>query len=112
MARILSPRSRPIFKVKPNIIRDKEFQEELAESMLDWQEVHDLGFDILTWWEVLVKPGIRKLAIKRSKEMNRERRGELNLLLLRQAYLTRQLQLGQMVKLGELRTVQKAIEHW
>ena len=112
MARILSPRSRPIFKVKPDIIRDKVFQEGLAESMLDWQEVHDLGLDILTWWEVLVKPGIRKLAIKRSKEMNRERRGELNLLLLRQAYLTRQLQLGQMVKLGELRTVQKAIEHW
>ena len=50
--------------------------------MLDWQEVHDLGLDILTWWEVLVKPGIKKLALQRSKELNRERRGELNLLFL------------------------------
>jgi hypothetical protein len=83
MARILSPRSRTIFKVKPDVIRDEIFKERLSESMLDWQEVHDLGLDILTWWEVLVKPGIKKLAIKRSKELNRERRGELNLLLLR-----------------------------
>ena len=80
--------------------------------MVDWQEVNDLGLDILTWWELLVKPGIRKLALQRSKEINRERRGELNLLLLRQAYLTRLLQLGQLEKLGELRSVQLAIEHW
>ena len=112
MARLLSPRSRPLFKVKPEVIKDDIFKERLSESMLDWQEVHDLGLDILTWWEVLVKPGIKKLAIQRSKEINRERRGELNLLLLRQAYLTRQIQQGNIGKLGELRTVQQAIQHW
>ena len=112
MARILSPKSRPQFKVKPEVIKDEIFKERLAESMLDWQEVHDLGLDILTWWEVMVKPGIRKLALKRSKEINRERRGELNLLLLRQAYLTRQAQLGNFRKLGELRSVQQDIQHW
>ena len=53
--------------------------------MLDWQEVNDLGLDILSWWEIMVKPGIKKLAIQRSKELNREKRGEQNLLLLRQA---------------------------
>ena len=41
------------------------------------------GLEILTWWEPLVRPGIRKLALQRSKEINRERRGELNLLLTR-----------------------------
>ena len=91
MARILSPRSRPLFKVKPDVIKDQVFQDRLSESMLDWQEVYELGLDILTWWELVAKPGIRKLALQRSKEMNRERRGELNLLLLRQAYLTRLL---------------------
>ena len=80
--------------------------------MHDWHEVHELGLEILTWWELLVKPGIRKLALQRSKEINRERRGELNLLLLRQAYLTRSLQLGQLEKLGEFRSVQLAIEQW
>ena len=112
MARILSPRSRPLFKIKPEVIKDQLFKERLADSMLDWQEVQDLGLDVLTWWELLVKPGIKKLAIQRSKEMNRDRRGELNLLLLRQAYLTRQIQLGQLRKLGELRSVQNDIQHW
>ena len=112
MARILSPRSRPLFKVKPEVIKDQLFKERLSQSMLDWEEVHDLGLDILTWWELLVKPGIKKLAIQRSKELNRERRGELNLLLLRQAYLTRRIQLGQFGKLGELRTVQQSIQLW
>ena len=80
--------------------------------MLNWQEVNDLGLDVLTWWELLVKPGIKKLAIQRSKEMNREMRGERNLRLLRQAYLTRHLQQGQLRKLGELRAVQTEIERW
>jgi hypothetical protein len=44
--------------------------------------------------------------------MNREMRGELNLLLLRQAYLTRQLQQGQLSKLGELRAMQTEIKRW
>ena len=112
MARILSPRSRPLFKVKPDVIKDQIFQDRLSESMHDWHEVHELGLEILTWWELLVKPGIRKLALQRSKEINRERRGELNLLLLRQAYLTRSLQLGQLEKLGEFRSVQLAIGQW
>ena len=112
VARILSPRSRSLFKIKPEVIKDQVFQERLAVSINDWQEVHDLGLDIITWWEVLVKPGIRKLALQRSKELNRARRGELNLLLLRQAYLTRLLQLGQLNKLGELKAVQQDIMLW
>ena len=99
MVKILSPRSRPVFKIKPEVIKDKEFQDRLALSMSDWEEVYDLGLDILTWWESLVKPGIKKIALQRSKEMNRERRGELNLLLIRQAYLTRRLQQGELHKL-------------
>ena len=112
MARILSPRSRPLFKIGPTVIKDHIFQARLSESMTDWQEVHDLGLDIITWWELLVKPGIRKLAIQRSKEINRERRGELNLLFLRQAYLMRRIQLGNLVKLGEFRSVQEEIQLW
>ena len=64
------------------MIKDPEFQQILSDSMLDWREVHDLGLDILDWLEILVKPGIKKLAIQRSKELNRDRRGALNMLLL------------------------------
>ena len=39
---------------------------------------------ILQWWEMLVKPGIKRLCIQRSKELGKAKREELNLLLLRQ----------------------------
>ena len=112
MSRILSPKSRPLFKIKPEVIRDQTFQDRLKDSLIDWQEVRDLGLDVLTWWKVMVKQGIKKLAIKRSKQMNRERRGELNLLFLRQAHLARQIQNGRIERLGELRSVQLLIQDW
>ena len=108
-ARIFSPRSRPLFKIRPEVICDSVFQEWLAVSMADWKEVKELGLDVLQWWEILVKPGIKKLAIKRSKELNREKRGELNFL---QAYLARKLQCGDLGKYADLRCVQVEIESW
>ena len=65
-----SPKSRPLFKVRPEVICDKIFQENLAESMADWKQVKDLGLDVLTWWEIVDKPGVKKLAMQRSKELN------------------------------------------
>ena len=112
LSRILSPRSRPLIKVRPEVIRDKKFQELLAESMADWIIVKERGLDILDWWEMVVKPGIRKLSIKRSKEINMERRGMLNLLMLQQSYLARKLQSGEIRRLGELRDTQKQIQDW
>ena len=55
--------------------------------MKEWEEVSKFGVPVLTWWEVLVKLGIRKLAIARSKEMNKNRRGLLNLLIMRESFL-------------------------
>ena len=49
--------------------------------MTIWEEVKALGVPVMTWWEGMVKPGIRKLAITRSKEIKRERRSELNFLV-------------------------------
>jgi hypothetical protein len=60
----------------------------------------------------MVKPGIKRLAICRSKEIDKERRSELNLLLLRQGYLTKKLQKGNMEKLSELKAVQLLIIQW
>ena len=60
----------------------------------------------------MVKPGIKKLAINRSKELNKERRSELNFLLLRQSYLTRKLQQGKTKKLTDLKVVHHLINQW
>ena len=61
----------------------------------------------------IVKPGVMKLAQQRSKEINLARREELNLLLLRQTYLTHKISTqGQYNKLGELKSVHLLIENW
>ena len=90
-AKILSPKTRPLFKIKPEVIKDNLFQDRLRESMQQWLEVKSFGVPVLRWWECLVKPGVKSLAINRTKELNQQRRSELNLLLLRQSYLTRKL---------------------
>jgi hypothetical protein len=87
MARILCPRARPFFKVKPDVVIDNEFEARLKVGLADWKLVRDLGLDLLVWWERLVKPGIRRLALERGRELSKERRGALCLLQVRQAYL-------------------------
>ena len=112
------PTSRPSFRLKADVIKDQEFQSRLSEAMTSWQRVRDFQdkdsrqLGVLVWWESLVKPGIRKIAIQRSKELNMCRREEMNLLLLRQTYLTRKIQKGQTYRLGELNTVHILMERW
>ena len=108
-----SPKSRPLFKTKPEVVLDEVFQSRLKGAMEQWLDVKKkLGVPVINWWEGLVKPGIRKIAISRSKEMNRNKRGELDLLLLRQAYLARKLQRGHSSKLAELKSVKILINQW
>ena len=110
--RLSSPRCRPMFKAKPEVVMDKIFQSRLKEYFSSWIQIKDFGLDVVTWWEIVVKPGVKKLLIERGKEMNKETRGSLNLLLLRQSYLVRKLQGGHHHRLGELKTVRLEIEEW
>ena len=109
---LISPKSRTFFKTTPLIVKDKQFQARLLNNMKEWEEVKAFGVPILTWWEVLVKPGIKKLAIERSKEINKERRGHLNLLMMRQCHLSKKLQTGETALLPALREVQLSIVEW
>ena len=110
MARILSPKTRPSFRLKADVISDSVFKERLGKAMILWQRVRE--FQDKESKKLLVKPGIRKIAIQRSKEMNIARKEELNLLMLRQLFLTRKLQNGQVHRLGELQAVHLLIEEW
>ena len=62
--------------------------------------------------ELIAKPGIQKLAIKRSKELKNLKRCRLNCLLLKQGYFTTELQAGNMDRLVQLRQVQSEIQLW
>ena len=109
MNRITSIKSKPLFKSKPDVIQDELFKSRLQENLSLWYQVKNRGLDILTWWEIIVKPGIKKLLIERGKEVNIERTGELNLLQIRQSCLVRKLQSGNLHRLAELKLVQKLI---
>ena len=80
--------------------------------MACWNDVRSFGLDILQWWEQLVKPGVKKFAQKRARELSKELKEELNLLRLRQAYLNRKLMHGETWRLPELKSVHTSIENW
>jgi hypothetical protein len=107
-----SPRSRPFFKTSPEVVRDEIFGRRLKQEMKSWLEVKERGLAILPWWEIVVKPGIRKLAITRSKELKKKKTSELNCLMMKQGYFTRELQAGNMDSMGRLKEVQSDIQQW
>ena len=111
-SRLLCPKSKPQFKAKPEVVRDKVFNQRLKERFSVWSEVRQAGLDILSWWELVVKPGVKKLLIEPGKELNKLRSGQLNLLLLKQAYFVAKLQNGDKSKLADLKEVQTEIQRW
>ena len=112
LSRAFSPKSRQGFRLRPEVIQDSVFKARLGESMVTWQSVRGFGLDTVLWWEKVVKPGIRKLGLQRSKELSKEKREALNLLLLRQCYHTKKVQLGLSNHLAKLKTVHLLIEEW
>ena len=116
LARLCSPRSRPQFKVREEVARDQEFQDAVQVAMEEWELVRLEGLPVLSWWELIVKPGIKKIAMDRSKCINISRRSLLNLLLLRQSYLVRKIQNSQAnqwdTHLPELLNIQVQIQLW
>ena len=112
LSKLLCPRSKPQFKAKPEVVRDSIFYSRLKESFSVWSQIRENGLDTLSWWELIVKPGTRKLLIERGKEINQERNSLLNLLILRQSYLVAKVQKGVFSKLSELRQVQMEIQLW
>ena len=74
-----------------NIVRENRLP-----SYLIWLNIKSFGLDVLVWWENIVKPGLKKLAQTRSREISKQVKGELNLFRLRQIYLNRKLSLGEL----------------
>ena len=44
----------------------------LTEKMDHWKYIRNkYDYDILEWWENIVKPGMKKLAIEKQKDINK-----------------------------------------
>ena len=66
-SKLSSPRSKPFFKARPEVVTDKVFKERLKLEMAKWSTIRTAGLNILPWWELIVKPGIKKLLFLREK---------------------------------------------
>ena len=111
-SRLMCPKSKPQFKAKPEVVRDPVFNERLKLNFSHWLEVKQAGLNTLSWWELIVKPGVKKLLIDRGKELNLERSGQLNLLLLKQSYFVLKIQQGDRSNLSQLKEIQAEIRIW
>ena len=79
--------------------------------MLIWNNIRSYGLDTLIWWENIVKPGVKKLAMKRGRDIQKSNREELNLLRIRQCYLHRKLVAGELCRHQELRAINEKIRN-
>ena len=87
-------------------MQDKLFKIRLEKEMMEWKQVMERGLAVMQWWEWIVKPGIRRLAIQRSKELNQLKRSRMN------CFYTKELQAGSLSRLAQLRQVQTEIQEW
>ena len=112
VSRLSCPKSRPFYKPKPFVIKDKIFKKRLEINFNLWLEVKSAGLNLLLWWEHIVKPGIKKLLIQREKEINKEQRNILNALVCKQSYFVQKIQQGEFGLLKSLKEVQSSIQTW
>ena len=77
-----NPRRRSIYKIKHWLLNDTIFLDSIRQEFDSWSELKD-HFSPIYFWEEVVKPGVRKIAIKREKEINQERNQELQALQLK-----------------------------
>ena len=112
LSRVLCPKGRPSYRMNDEVINDSLFKLSLSDAMIRWQSIKAFGLETLQWWELIVKPGIRKLAMARGRELTRDKKENFNLLLVRQAYLNKKVKQGNFQRLGELWAVHQEIQLW
>ena len=78
-------RKRSLYKIKHFVIEDVIFQSNVRNSFQEWLILKD-GLSPTFWWENIVKPGIKYIALSREKEINRQRRRKLAALQLRLSF--------------------------
>ena len=80
--------------------------------MQEWLRVKEAGADLMVWWDSMFKSGVKNLAIQNGNEMKKERPGILNMLKLKQAYFTTQVQNNVLNSLTELLSINGRIAEW
>ena len=76
-------RRRNIYKIKHSLVYDNVFLEKVRNEFPTWVDVKK-NYSPVTWWENCVKPNVKRIALRREKEINILRRQELEALQLKE----------------------------
>ena len=79
-----------IYKIKHYLVDDDVFQQNVRTSFHEWLSLKD-GLSPTFWWDHVVKPGIKEIALSREKEINMHRRRKIAALQLKLSYHLRNL---------------------
>ena len=79
-----------LYKIKHFVVEDDEFQSNIKKRFQEWVLLKD-GLTPTFWWENVVKPDIKAIALSREKEINVQRRRKIAALQLRLSYHLRNL---------------------
>ena len=74
-----------IYKIKHFLVDDEIFRENIRTNFQDWLTIEDV-LSPTFWWDKVVKPGIKDIALLREKEINMHRRRKLAALQLLLSY--------------------------
>ena len=103
------PKNKPYQKISEEVARDKVYNIRLKHCVEGIMLIRE-NKDPQVTWEKMIKPSIKKLARQRSKEINEEKKGRLNVLNQLQGRATAKLHAGDMDALNELKLVQNEIK--
>ena len=65
-----------LYKIKHFVVEDGEFQSNIKRRFQEWVLLKD-GLTPTFWWENVVKPDIKAIALSREKEINVQRRRKI-----------------------------------
>ena len=89
------PKPKIPFKMRQEIIDDVDFQNEIKEKIDFWNFLRfQYSYDIVEWWELMVKPGIKDIAIEYTKNRNKSNMGYLNFLFMKQLHFSKKVREG------------------
>ena len=87
---------------------DIVFKKRLERNISAWREARARAC-VLDTWDYIIKPGIRRLARERQKEMKKDLKGRLTVLNLLQGRYTERLHSGDLAALQCLKVTQREI---
>ena len=105
------PKPKPSFKIHPKIVDDPEFQNEIKLKLDKWTATKNkFNYNTVDWWESVVKPGIKNIAITFTRSHNKSKYRELNMLYLKQKYFLNKVNEGNTEVLTNLNLINLEIK--